>query len=162
MHLRHCHHLCIQLQVNYINFRLMKKKKSIKRSDVQWSFLQETSFQCDTCHEKNRPHARSLSLSYLKKDWWAGAPPILLWVWHRLQNIIYEGSRVIFYSRCHTQRRIGGAQARQFFFGNYDDKDLKGHFLVTQLMCFIFRQNAIQLIKQLFYKLLMSMIIYSP
>ena len=33
-----------------------------------------------------------------------------LCVWHWLQNIIYDGSRVIFYSQCHTQRRIGGAQ----------------------------------------------------
>ncbi len=51
---------------------------------------------------------RFLSLSYPKKDWRSGAPPILLWVWHQLQNIIYEGSRVIFYSGCHSQRRIGG------------------------------------------------------
>ena len=39
---------------------------------------------------------RSLSLSCPKKDWQAG-----------VQNIICDGSRVIFYSRCHTQRRMG-------------------------------------------------------
>ncbi len=39
-------------------------------------------------------HEKTVLLSYPKKDWWAGVPPILLWVWHRLQNIIYEGSKV--------------------------------------------------------------------
>ena len=72
---------------------------------------------------------RSLS-SHPEKDWRAGALQILLWVWHRLQNIIYEHSRVIFYSRCHIQRRIGGAPARQSFFGYDNDKDLKVCFLV--------------------------------
>ena len=37
-----------------------------------------------------------------------GAQPILILVWHRLQNIIYEGSSIQFYSWCCTQRRIGG------------------------------------------------------
>ena len=37
------------------------------------------------------------------------APSIFLLLWHQLQNIIYEGSNVKFYSRRHTQRRIGGA-----------------------------------------------------
>ncbi len=66
-----------------------------------------------------------------------GAPPFLLWAWHRLQNISYEGSRVIFYSRCHTQRRIGGAPARQSFFGNDNDKDLKVCFPVMCVICFL-------------------------
>ena len=53
-----------------------------------------------------------------KKDWLAGAPQILLWVWYRLQNIIYEGSRVvIFYSRWHTKRRIGRAPPANPSFG---------------------------------------------
>ena len=64
-----------------------------------------------------------------------------IWVWHRLQNIIYEGSRVIFYSRCRTQRRIGGAPARQSFFGYDNDKDFKVCFLVTHVIRF----SAIQL-----------------
>ncbi len=63
-----------------------------------------------------------------------GAPPILLWIWHRLQNKIYEGSRVIFYSRWNTQRRIGGALACQFFFGYDNDKDLKVCFLVMRVL----------------------------
>ena len=61
---------------------------------------------------------RSLSLSY------------------RLQNTICEGSRVQFYSRCHTKRRIGGAPARQSFFVYDNDKDFKVCFLVTRLVCF--------------------------
>ncbi len=69
---------------------------------------------------------KSLSLSYAKKDWRAGAPPILLWVWHRLQNIIYEGRRVMFYSRCHTQRRIGGAT--ESIFGMPTTKTLRSAF----------------------------------
>ncbi len=40
---------------------------------------------------------RSLSLSYPTKDWWAGAPPILLLAWHQLfKNMIYDVSRVKF------------------------------------------------------------------
>ena len=50
-----------------------------------------------------------------------GAPPILLLVWHRLQNIMSEGSRVQFYSRCHTKE----GPARQSFFGRDNDKNLK-------------------------------------
>ncbi len=77
---------------------------------------------------------RSLSLSYPKKDWRAGpnqslagrAPSILLFVWHRLQNIICW---------CHTLRRIGGAPTRQSFFGYGNDKDFKACFLLTQLIC---------------------------
>ncbi len=72
---------------------------------------------------------KSLSLSYPIQM--AGAPPILLWVWHRLQNIIYEVSRVIFYSRCHTQRRIGGPQP--FVLGMTMTLDLKVCFLVTRI-----------------------------
>ena len=53
-------------------------------------------------------------VSYPKEDWRAGAPPILLCVWH-WQNIIYEGSSVIFYSQCHD-----------------NDKDLKVCFLVAR------------------------------
>ncbi len=66
----------------------------------------------------------SRSLSY---------PKILLWVWHRLKFIIYEGSRVIFHSRCHTQRRNGGAAAGQCFFGYDNDKDLKVCFFLTRI-----------------------------
>ncbi len=63
-----------------------------------------------------------------------GAPPILLWVWHRQQNtcIILESRRVQYYSRCHTQKDRQGP-ARQSLFGYDNDKDLKVHFLVTQL-----------------------------
>ena len=43
-------------------------------------------------HVTRKQTLRSLSFSYPKKDWQDGAPPILLLVWHRLQNIIYEGS----------------------------------------------------------------------
>ncbi len=56
-----------------------------------------------------------ISIPWLKINVWAvlwkivsWAPPNLL-VCHWLQNIICEGSRVQFYGRCHTQRRIGGA-----------------------------------------------------
>ena len=67
-----------------------------------------------------------------------GAPPIPLWVWHwpqhnlskqhstkLIQGIICDGSRS---SQCHNQRR-----ARQSFFWYDNNKDLKAHFLVTQL-----------------------------
>ncbi len=56
----------------------------------------------------------------IPKEGLAGwTPPILLLVWHRLQNRICKGSFHNFivsgiskeiYSRCHIQRRIGGAQ----------------------------------------------------
>ncbi len=72
---------------------------------------------------------RSLSLSYPQKDWPAGALPRFLWVRHRLQNIIYEVGRVIFYSQCHTH-----SPARQSFFGYDNDKDLKVCFLVMRII----------------------------
>ena len=55
-------------------------------------------------------------------------------VTYRLQNIVCEGSRVQFYSRCHTKRRNGGGPPAKSFFG-YNDKDLEEHFPMTQLAC---------------------------
>ncbi len=51
----------------------------------------------DTCHEKTD---LKVFVVVIPKEGLVGCG---------LQNIIYEGSRVIFYSRCHAQRRIGGA-----------------------------------------------------
>ena len=51
------------------------------------------------------------------------APPILLWVWHRLRNVICGGCRVWFYSQC---------LACQSFFGYDNDKE--AHFLMTRLI----------------------------
>ena len=51
----------------------------------------------------------------IAKEGLAGwTPRILLLVWHWLQNIICEGRKVQFYSRCHTQSRIVGALAARF------------------------------------------------
>ncbi len=36
------------------------------------------------------------------------APPILVFVWHWLYNIICEGCKLQIYSRCHTKRRMAG------------------------------------------------------
>ena len=46
----------------------------------------------------------------------------------------YEGSRVIFYSQCHNQRRIGGVPAHQFFFGYDNDKDHEVCFTMAHVM----------------------------
>ncbi len=83
-----------------------------------------------------RQHAlRSLSFSYQKKDWQAW-PHQSFFGYDTDYRIIYVGSRVIFYSRCHTQRRIGGAPvARQTVFGYDNGKDLKVCFLVTRAKC---------------------------
>ncbi len=43
-------------------------------------------------------------------------------------NIISEGSRVIFYSRCHTQRRIGGAPPANPSLGMAMTKTLRSVF----------------------------------
>ncbi len=75
------------------------------------------------------PQNMSLKIFFIvtpKEKLVGGAPPILLLVWHRLQNIIYESSRVHFHCRCHT---------RQSLFGYDNDKDLKGWFPMTRLMC---------------------------
>ena len=61
-----------------------------------------------------------------------GLASILLLVWHWPQNIICEGSRVQFYSRCHIQRRNGAPC--QSFFGYDNDKNLKAYFPMTQLV----------------------------
>ncbi len=60
----------------------------------------------ELCHGKAIKHAFR-SLSYQKKDWWAGlGPQLFFWYGIRIdQNIICEGSRVQSYSRYHTQRR---------------------------------------------------------
>ncbi len=55
------------------------------------------AFLHELCHEK------MCYQNVIPKEGLAGG------VRHRLQNIIYEGSKVIFYSQCHTQRGIGGA-----------------------------------------------------
>ena len=68
---------------------------------------------CNLTRVMRKQTLRSLLLLHAKKNWGTGAPPILLWLWHRLQNIIYEDSRVIFCRRCHTQRRIDGVWQRQ-------------------------------------------------
>ena len=53
----------------------------------------------DACHEKTD---RKEFVIVIPKEGLEGVGII--------HNIIHEGSRVIFYSQCHTQRRIGGAQ----------------------------------------------------
>ncbi len=52
----------------------------------------------------------------------------LLLVWHRLQNIICEGNRVQFYSRCHSQRMIGGGPPANLSFAMPSTKTLRHVF----------------------------------
>ncbi len=61
-------------------------------------------YAIDMCHEK--PDLKVFVVVIPKEGWACMAAPILLWVWHRLQNIIYQGSRGIFYGRCQTHRRM--------------------------------------------------------
>ncbi len=80
-------------------------------SPYRWELFDHNIFPYVNCHGKTCLKVfvvvvpkEGLAGPIPKEGLTGGALPILLLVWHRLQDIICEGSRVQFYSRCHTQR----------------------------------------------------------
>ena len=110
----------------------------------EYSFVSEWDFMCSFNPERSEKSTKNLPCITRKQTFFVVIPKEGLagpchtqrrvWVWYRLQNIIYLGSRVIFHSRCHIQRRIGEAPARQSLLGYDKDKDLKVCFLVTRVI----------------------------
>ncbi len=77
--------------------------------DTKLGEMNEMKSTIESCHGKT---CLAIFVVVIPKEGLAGGdPPILLLdlVWHWLQNITCESSRVQFYSWCHTQRRISGA-----------------------------------------------------
>ncbi len=82
-------------------------------------------------HSSVNPYSLAISTTWLdlcQEKMCLKAPSILLWVWHWLQNIIYEGSRVIFYSQCHTQKGLAGPQPAHPSLGMTTTKTLRSVF----------------------------------
>ena len=73
---------------------------------VEWSrqLWKTSTIRYEPCHEKM--YLKIFVIVVPKEGLADLASPILLVVWHRLQNVISEDNRVKCYSRCHTQRRI--------------------------------------------------------
>ncbi len=120
--------LTVQINIIYEDSRVQFSSQCHPKRRPGWAVLGMTATEILRHVLCAVAHLSCVIRKYLCRCHTQRVPPILLWVWHWLQNIIGAGCRIWFYSHCHTQGRIGRALPANLSLGMTTTKILRHIF----------------------------------